>query len=118
MVTQMWSTGFATEETKAAFARATELATGSDNSLERLVAAHGQWVLATVRGELRATCGLALTFLREAEEAGRVMEACVVRRSLALISYFSGDFAEAVSHCEQALAACKPEWDLELLERF
>ena len=114
----MWSTGFASEETKAAFARATELATGSDNSLDRLVAAHGQWVLATVRGELRATRGLALTFLREAEGAGRIMEACVVHRSLALISYFSGDFAEAGSHCEQALAACEPEWDLEVLERF
>ena len=114
----MWSTGFASEETKAAFARATELATGSDHSLERLVAAHGQWVLATVRGELRATREQALTFLREAEEAGRVMEACVVHRSLALISYFSGDFAEAGSHCEQALAACEPEWDLEVLERF
>ena len=114
----MWSTGFASEETKAAFARATELAAGDDNSLERLVAAHGQWVLATVRGELRATRGLALTFLREAEGAGRIMEACVVHRSLALISYFSGDFAEAGSHCEQALAACEPEWDLEVLERF
>ncbi len=114
----MWSTGFASEETKAAFARATELAAGGDHSLERLVAAHGQWVLATVRGELRATREQALTFLREAEEAGRVMEACVVHRSLALISYFSGDFAEAGSHCEQALAACEPEWDLEVLERF
>ena len=38
------------------------------------------------------------------------MEACVVHRSLALISDLSGDFAEAGSHCEQALAACEPEW--------
>ena len=56
----MWATGFASEETKAAFARATELAAGSDHSLERLVAAHGQWVLATVRGELRATRGASI----------------------------------------------------------
>ena len=85
----MWSTGFATEETNAAFARATELATGSDYSLERLVAAHGHWVLATVRGELPATREQALTFLR-GSGGGRARSPRSLRRPprrLALISY-------------------------------
>src|SRR5262249_34844008 len=47
----MWAKGFAAEETKAAFARAAELAAKSDNFSERFAAAHGQWSMAHVRGE-------------------------------------------------------------------
>ena len=49
----MWSKGFATEETKAAFARAAELAAKSDDFSERFAAAYGQWTMARVSGELR-----------------------------------------------------------------
>jgi hypothetical protein len=49
----------------------------------------------------------------------QVHDGCAVRRcDRALISYFSGDFAAAGFHCEQALATCEAEWDLEVLERF
>jgi class 3 adenylate cyclase len=114
----MWSKGFAAEETKAAFARAAELAAKSDDFSERFAAAHGQWTMARVRGELRPARELTSAFLREAEEAGRVMEAGVARRSLALISYLNGDFVEARTHCERALAASDPEHEEQARERY
>jgi hypothetical protein len=76
----MWSKGFAAEETKVAFARAAELAAKSGDFSERFAAAHGQWTMAHVRGELTSARELTSTFLREAEEARRVTEAGVARR--------------------------------------
>ena len=105
----MWSRGFAAEETKVAFARAAEFAAKSDDFSERFAAAHGQWTSAFVRGELNSAHELASAFLQEAEDAGRITEVGVGRRSLALICYFLGEFAEAQSHCERALATCNPE---------
>jgi hypothetical protein len=62
----MMAKGFAAEETKAAFARATELATEADDFAERFAAAHGQWTFALVRGEQRRARELASAFLKEA----------------------------------------------------
>ena len=114
----MWSKGFAADETRAAFARATQLAAKSDDFSERFAAAHGQWTMARVRGELLSARELTSAFLREAEEAGRVTEAGVARRGLALISYLHGDFVEARTHCERALAISDPEHEEEARERY
>ena len=113
----MWSKGFAAKETKAAFDRASELAANSDDFSGRFAALHGQWTLALVRGELRAAREQASAFLKEAEARGRVMEAGVAHRGLALMSYFAGNFSEAQTRCERALAACSPENDLNARER-
>src|SRR5262249_36607968 len=91
----MWAKGFAAEEPTAAVARAAELAATGDNFPERFAAAQGQWSMAHGRGELQSARELASTSLREAEEAGRVTEAGVARRILALISCLQGDFVEA-----------------------
>jgi tetratricopeptide (TPR) repeat protein len=114
----MWSKGFAAEETKTAFARASELAAKSDDFSERFAAAHGQWTSAFVRGDLKSAHELASAFLREAEAAGRVTEAGVARRGLAAICSFLGDFAATRTHCERALAACNPEREEEARERY
>ncbi len=114
----MYSKGFAAEETKAAFARAVELAAWSDDFSQRFAAAHGQWTVALVRGELKSAREMASAFLLEAENEGRLVEAGVARRGLALICYLVGDFAPARAHCERALAACEPERDRETRERF
>jgi tetratricopeptide (TPR) repeat protein len=114
----MYSKGFAAEETKAAFARATELAANTGDFSERFAAAHGQWTSALVRGELRSARELASGFLQEAESLGRFAEIGVVSRGLAIISYGLGEFAEARTHCERALAAGDPERDREARERF
>ena len=56
----MYSKGFAADETKAAFARAAELAANSDDFSERFAAFHGQWTLALARGELEVGAGARL----------------------------------------------------------
>ena len=66
----MYSKGFASEETKAAFERATELAANSEDFSERFAAAHGQWTSALVRGEHKSARELASAFLNEAEGWG------------------------------------------------
>jgi class 3 adenylate cyclase/tetratricopeptide (TPR) repeat protein len=114
----MWAKGFAAEETRAAFSCAAELAAKTDNSAERFAAHHGQWASAIVRGEVRSAQEIASTFLKEAENAGRVVEAGVARRCLAFTCYDAGAFAEARTHCERALDVCDPERDRETRERF
>ena len=114
----MWAKGFAAEETRAAFSRATELTAKTDNFTDRFAAAHFQWTLAFLRGELRSARELELSFLKEAEDTGRVVEAGVARRGLALACYQAGDFLEARTHCERALEACDAECDRETQERF
>ena len=114
----MWSKGFAAEETKTAFARAAELAARTDDFSERFAACHGQWTVEIVRGELRSARELASTFLREAKDAGRVVETGVAHRGLALIGYFSGEFLDAQTHCERALEACTPGHEEKARERF
>ena len=66
----MWSKGFAADETRVAFARAAELATNDSSFSERFAAAHGQWIVALLRGELSAARKLAFAMLQEAEDAG------------------------------------------------
>ena len=114
----MWAEGFAAEETQAAFSRATGLAVKTDDFSERFAAAHFQWTLHFLRGELRSARALDASFLKEAEDTGRVVEAGVARRGLALACYQAGDFHEARIHCERALEACGPITSSETQERF
>jgi tetratricopeptide (TPR) repeat protein len=114
----MWSKGFAAEETQTAFARASELAANTDNFAARFATAHSQWASAMVRGELQRTRELASSFMNEAQDAGRLVEVGVPRRGLAQACYLSGQFPEARTHCERALAVCDPEREKETRDRF
>ena len=113
----MWSKGFAAEETKAAFARAAELAERTNDFLERFAALSGQWGAAITGGELRSARELAQTLLREAEDAGRVTEAGTANWMLGLVDFFRGDFVQARTHCERALDARDPNPDPKVRER-
>jgi tetratricopeptide (TPR) repeat protein len=114
----MWAKGFSAEETRDAFSRATELAAKTDNFADRFAAGHFQWTFAFVRGELRSARELELSFLKEAEDTSRVVEAGVARRGLALACYQAADFLEARTHCERALEICDPECERETQDRF
>ena len=114
----MWAKGFAAEQTRAASSRATELTARSDSFADRFAAAHVQWSFAVVRGELRSARELASSFLNEAEETGRPVEAGVARRALAVACCTAGDFLEARTHCERALEVCEADHDRESQERF
>jgi hypothetical protein len=111
-----WAKGFAAEETKSAFDRAAELAAATEDVSKRFAALNGQWTLVQERGELRKARELASAFLREAENAGRLMEVGVAHRGLAFMSFLAGDFSDARVHCEQALATCTPERNQEARE--
>jgi tetratricopeptide (TPR) repeat protein len=71
-----------------------------------------------MRGELQSARQLTSAFLKEAETAGRAVEAGVARRGLAGAYYLAGDFLEARAHCERALETCDPERERETQERF
>jgi hypothetical protein len=104
----MWAKGFSAEETRAAVSRATELTAKTDNFTDRFAAAHFQWSFAYLRGELRSARELELSFLKEAEDTGRVVEAGVAGRGLALASYLAADFLEARIHCERLSRLATP----------
>jgi predicted ATPase len=114
----MWAKGFSAQETRTAFSRATELTAKTDSFEERFAAAHGQWTVALLRGELSAARKLAFAMLQEAEDAGHKIEASVARCGLGVISYFRGEFLEARSQSERTLAGCDPKSDREVRERF
>jgi predicted ATPase len=114
----MWSKGYAAKETKAAFARAAELAAKSDGFSERFTAREAQFWIAATEGELRSARELALIILREAEAAGRVWEARAANSMFGLVAYWRGDFAEARTCCERALDVGDASPDPNDLERF
>ena len=109
----MWSRGFSSEEAKAAFTRAQELATGIDDPTERFTTYYGQWVGCLLRGELGLARQAAEIFLRDAENGARMTEAAVARRVLGLTCFSQGDFSQAQAHLEEALRIYDPERDRE-----
>jgi class 3 adenylate cyclase/predicted ATPase len=112
------SKGYAAAETEAAFALASELASKSVDFSERFAAAGGQFRVALIRGELRLAHEVASKFLQEAEGAGRGVDAGTACGCLAIISYYSGNFAEARTYGERALDACDPARDQETRVRY
>jgi class 3 adenylate cyclase/predicted ATPase len=113
-----WAKGFGAEETKAAFTRARDLAAGIGDPVERFATDYGLWIGSLMRGELKFACASAESFLREAEVGGWLTEAVVARRNLGTACLFQGDFAEAKTQLEQALATYDPERDREAKFRF
>ena len=87
----MWSKGFAAEETKAAFARAAELAGNAGDSSERLAAYYGQCSVRFMRGELREAEETARKYLHEAE-ASDGPHAAHAGTWLGLTLYLQGNF--------------------------
>ena len=114
----MWSKGYAAEETKAAFARARELAASTESAAERFVAYFAQWAGSQTRGEFDLARETAETFRREAENEGRATERVVGLRMLGLTCLLQGDFIEAQLHLEEALRAHDPERDRDAKFRF
>jgi predicted ATPase len=104
----MWCRGFGTEESKAAFIRARELAAAIDNTTERLTIYQGLWRGNLVRGELRLAREIAETFLREAECEARTTERGVGRRILGYTCFFQGDFIDAQANFVEALSIYDP----------
>ena len=100
-----WSKGYNADETKASLARIAELTGRTNDFSARFGAFMGQFAAATTGGESGSARDLALTVLREAQDAGRAREAAAANWWLGLVAYWRGEFVEARTQCERALAA-------------
>jgi class 3 adenylate cyclase/tetratricopeptide (TPR) repeat protein len=114
----MWSRGFGTEESKAAFIRARELAAAIDNATERFTIYYGLWVGNAVHGELGFAREIAQTFLGEAERGAHMTECGFARRLLGSTCLWQGDLTEAQANLVEALSLYDPERDREARVRF
>jgi len=110
--------GHHAEETTAAFARALEIAHGIEEAPDRFSAYYGLCVGSFSRGELAAARLAAEAFLRGIEQWPRSPEAGVAHRVYGMTCWIQGDFAEARTHLEQAIAIYDPRRDRELAFRF
>jgi len=114
----MWSKGFAAEETRAAFARADELAVKTGSNAERNAIYFARWISSHVSGELNSARKIAESFLREAEAEGSTLEAAVARRALGWTCLFQGELALARSHVERVLADHARERNMDASPMF
>jgi class 3 adenylate cyclase/predicted ATPase len=114
----MLSEGFGSEEAKAAFARAQDLATGVVSAAERFDNYFGQWVGSILRGEIRLAREAAEKFLRDAIRDERPTEAAAAHRCLGMACLFQGDPSLARAQFEQALKVFDPQRDREAMFRF
>jgi predicted ATPase len=114
----MWSRGYASDESKTAFARARALAAGVENASERFDAYYGLIAASLVRGEFSLARETAESFLREAENEGRMTEAAVARRLVGLARLYPGDLIGAEANFTEALRTYDPERDRDAKFRF
>jgi tetratricopeptide (TPR) repeat protein len=112
----MWFRDFGTEESKAAFIRARELAAAIDSAIERFTIYFGLWVGNLARGELGFAREIAETFLREAERGARTAERGFGRRLLRSTCLWQGDFIEAQANLVEALSIYDLERDREVIK--
>jgi predicted ATPase len=113
-----WSRGHSAEETKAAFARAREIAAGIDDPDERFATYYGQWIGSLVRGELLLARETAETFRHEAEDEARTTEVAIALHWVGMTCLWQGELTEAEAALEEARRRYDPERDREAKFRF
>ncbi len=110
--------GFAAAETKAAFARARDIAETMADVPERFSADYGLWSASFLSGDLSAMRELSHAFLRNAEGPPELPEIGIAHRICGMTNWFAGDFITAKKHLEPALARYDSERDHLLAFRF
>jgi predicted ATPase len=114
----MYSRGLGSEESKTAFARARTLAAGAGDASERFDAYYGLFAGSVLRGELSLARETAESFLRDAENEGRMTEATVARRCVGTARLDQGDLIGAKANLAEALRTYDPERDRDAKFRF
>jgi class 3 adenylate cyclase/predicted ATPase len=110
--------GHGAPETSAAFVRASELAVGADDPVERLSANYGRWVGSLSRAEAGPLRAITEVILRDIEGKPSSPEAGVAHRIAGVTEWYLGNFAPARVHLEQALELFDPQRDADLTHRF
>jgi class 3 adenylate cyclase/predicted ATPase len=113
-----WFHGFASDEAKAAIARARELTAGATDTAELFAAYYGWWVGSVNRGELASALEASEMFRSEAQMRSMPGETASGLRFLGMTYLTQGDFAQARMHLEQALTLHDPERDREAKFRY
>jgi class 3 adenylate cyclase/tetratricopeptide (TPR) repeat protein len=107
----MWSKGFASEETQAAYARARELAAKVDNPAERFATYYGQWANTSMRSGFAAAQDISQIFLDEAVSSALKPEIAIAHRMIGLTLHGRGHFVSAKGHFDEALRVYDRRWD-------
>jgi class 3 adenylate cyclase/tetratricopeptide (TPR) repeat protein len=114
----LWARGHTVPETKAAFARAQELAHQVEHAPDRFSAYYGTWVASFVRGEIAAARETAEPFLHEVETDPSLLQACVAHRIFGTTCWCVGEFARAHEHLQRALKLFDRERHGDFMHRF
>src|SRR6201987_2841965 len=99
----MWAKGQQAPETRAAFARARELASREEDASERFSAYYGLWVGHLTRCEPAPMRETAELFLREATARPDCPETLVAHRVSGTTCLYFGDFANAHEHLQKSI---------------
>ena len=110
--------GYSAPETAEAFARARESASGDEDAPGRLAADYGLWASSYMRGDLPSMRAHAEAFLGDVEARPDSPEASVAHRAAGMTCWFAGEYREARSHLERALALFEPGRDDDLAFHF
>jgi class 3 adenylate cyclase/predicted ATPase len=110
--------GYSAPETTAAFSRALELTAGLDQPSERFSIYFGLWAGSFVRGELAPLREITAIMLRESEAMPGSPEACNAVRLSGNANWLAGNFVEARSDLEQALAMFRSLPEVDVTVRF
>jgi len=110
--------GHGAPETLAAFARAQKMGAAAADMSASFSTNYGLWAGSYVHGDLTAMREPAQAFLRDVELRPDSPEAGVAHRAYGVTQWFTGNFIEARSHLEQALAIFDPERDRDLAFLF
>jgi predicted ATPase len=113
------SRGQHSSETKSAFDKARELASGIDDPLQRFSTYYGLWVGGYVRGERATMIEAAEALIRESDAWPDSAEAGIANRIYGVTCWMArGDLTTARKYLEKAVALYRPERDRELAHRF
>ena len=110
--------GHSASQTTAAFERAHEIAKLGGDSRTRFSIYYGRWGSALIRGELGPMQEIAAEFMRDTSELPTSSEAGVAHRLVGVTKWFVGEFDEARSHLERALAIYDVGRDSDLAFQF
>jgi predicted ATPase/DNA-binding winged helix-turn-helix (wHTH) protein len=113
-----WAEGHQALETRAAFARARELASREEDISERFSAYHGLWLGYVNRSEPTPIRDMAELFLREATARPDCPEALIAHRVSGVTCFYFGDFAGAHDHSQKTIELYDQARHADFANRF